>query len=219
MRRAKRLWLQVECIGCGRAASEVVCSDCLEVSGGTSVFRPLPYPVAQLVEEGFFLGPYAFDGRPTPVARALLRFKYGGDRACGHFLKQLFFRAIPTIASPFDVVVPVPLHRRRLRERGYNQAAWLARAGAKGLGAALEPRALIRIRDTPPQAQASGPDRRTSVANAFHARRRLVQDRRVLLVDDVYTTGTTATEAARALASVGAAGIGVAVLLAALRDP
>jgi ComF family protein len=216
--RAKQKWLEVDCLCCGRPTPSIVCLDCIAASGSTSVFRRLPYDVTHPFKSGFYLGRYATGDSPTAIARALLRFKYNGDRACGHFLKRLFRDAAPTITGPFDLVVPVPLHRQRLRERGYNQAAWLARAGAKGLRVSLQARALLRVRDTPPQAQARGHERRGNLSDAFTAQSRLVYGRCVLLVDDVYTTGTTAAEAARTLASAGASDVSVAVLLAALRD-
>jgi len=217
-RRAAERVLRVDCVGCGREAPRVVCRACLVASGDPFSFQPLPDPIEAFSNGGFFLARYAMAGEPAPVARALLRFKYAGDRACGHFLKRVILGAAPTLRTDcFDVVVPIPLHRKRLRERGYNQAAWLARATAKGLRLPMRFRALSRVRNTPPQARASGHERRI-LADAFVACERTVAGKRVLLVDDVYTTGATAADAARAITSAGASGVGIVVLLAALRD-
>jgi ComF family protein len=104
------------------------------------------------------------------------------------------------------VVVPVPLHPRRLRERGFNQSALLAQALAEGHGLRLVEGALTRREHTPPQTGLSAAQRRANVARAFVVRRRApVTGRIVVLVDDVVTTGATARACARALVSAGAA--------------
>jgi ComF family protein len=105
-----------------------------------------------------------------------------------------------------DLVIPVPLHRRRLRVRGFNQAAELVR-GAGGRPALSQ---LARVRDTPPQTDKPPPARLANVAGAFAARE--VRGARVLLVDDVMTTGATVDACARTLREAGAASVFVLAL-------
>ncbi len=100
-----------------------------------------------------------------------------------------------------DAVVPVPLHRRRLAERGFNQAVLLARPLARALGVPLLVGRLVRVRPTRPQVGLEADARRDNVRGAFAMRGEV--PRRVLLVDDVRTTGATLGEAARVLAGSG----------------
>jgi ComF family protein len=114
-----------------------------------------------------------------------------------------------------DVVVPVPLSPRRLRERGYNQAWELARRTAAAWALPAQAQALLRTLDTPAQAALLRVQREQNLRNAFHvppAARPLLAGRRVALVDDVMTTGATLREASAALLRGGAASVQLWVL-------
>jgi ComF family protein len=112
-----------------------------------------------------------------------------------------------------EVVVPIPLHWWRRWTRGYNQSEALARSLAAGLRLPFFPHVLRRIRNTPHQTEQTPSARRDNVRNAFVARTVAhVARKTVLLVDDVLTTGATASDAARALRSAGAGHVVVAVL-------
>lgn len=108
--------------------------------------------------------------------------------------------------APPELIIPVPLHRRRLQARGFNQALVLARFLFPKEGAKIAAHLLIRPRWTDPQTALSGQERRRNLAQAFavkHPKR--VVGRQVLLIDDVFTTGTTLNECARVLKENGAA--------------
>ncbi|MGE5224806.1 MAG: ComF family protein [Omnitrophica WOR_2 bacterium] len=104
-----------------------------------------------------------------------------------------------------DVVVPVPLGVARLAERGYNQAALLARPVSLGMGLSYSSKALFRIRETRSQVELKASERKSNVKGAFQARSELVDGKHVLVIDDVATTGSTLGECARALLEAGAA--------------
>jgi len=116
--------------------------------------------------------------------------------------------------EPPDAVVPVPLHPRRLRARGFNPAATLARDLARARGVPVRPAALRRVRDTGSQTSRGRTERRQNVRGAFAATGRVPG--RIWLVDDVVTTGATLEEAARALRRAGAR---VVIGLCAARTP
>jgi ComF family protein len=141
------------------------------------------------------------------IARAVARLKYERRPDLGRPLGDLLARAVAAAMPALgQVVVPVPLHQRRLAERGYNQAQLLACRVASHLAAPVRPLALRRTRDTPQQATLDRSSREANLRDAFavrHAQR--IARQRVLLVDDVRTTGATLDACARALLRAGAA--------------
>ena len=158
------------------------------------------------------------EGQPDPLGIALRSLKYGGRRALAHPLGALLAARQPFPPGEHDVIVPVPLHPARLRERGFNQALLLARPVASRLRLPLALDALRRVRPTPPQASLDERTRRRNVRDAFDVKRpREIRDRRVLLVDDVVTSGATADACARALRAAGATRVDVLSLARALQ--
>lgn len=105
---------------------------------------------------------------------------------------------------PMDIIVPVPLHTTRLRERGYNQAALLAREMARQVGLAVDERTLLRQRSTAPQVELDIEQRKENVHGAFRCSSDALAGRRVLLIDDVCTTGATLEACAVAVQEGGA---------------
>jgi len=142
-------------------------------------------------------------------------FKFGPEPALAPVLGALIVEAVerqPYRKAP-GVVVPIPLHRRRRRSRGFNQAELLARVVSRQLELPLETRILVRARNTPSQVGQGKTARSRNVRGAFRCRSpRRLRGRRVLLVDDVLTTGATVSEAARTLRRGGVIGVTAAVL-------
>jgi len=139
----------------------------------------------------------------NPLAAAVHALKYGGRRAVADALGMLLATRYPFATDA--VLVPVPLHPSRLRERGFNQAALLARGLARRRGLVVAGRALRRVRPTAAQPGLSAVDRRKNLAAAFAVRTpAAVAGRQVVLVDDVLTTGATADACSRVLLAAGA---------------
>ena len=150
---------------------------------------------------------------------AIHAFKFGGRRGLasplGDLLAGLGLQALPG-AVP-DVLVPVPLHSRRARERGYNQALLLARRLETAWSVPVVVDALRRVAPTRPQTDLDAVERRRNVRDAFAVRRpEPIAGRHVVLVDDVFTTGATGGECARILYRAGAATVGVLTVARAL---
>lgn len=145
----------------------------------------------------------------APVDQLVQRLKYGHDFA----VVQAFSGAILAAVARLDVdlVVPVPLHRHRLRERGFNQAVEIARPLARAWGLPLALDRVTRVRDTSAQAGLARKARQANLRSAFACRDAL-DGRRVLLVDDVMTTGATLDALARCLKKQGAVEVGALVV-------
>lgn len=105
---------------------------------------------------------------------------------------------------PAEIIVPVPLHIDRLRERGYNQATLLARELGKSIGLPVSENSLVRVRATRPQVDLKAQERKENVRDAFRCSNMGLMEKRVLLIDDVYTTGATLEACSVALRQVGA---------------
>lgn len=183
-------WIDAACPRCGRPVpgSQGRCARCdIRLAG-------LDRAAAALVYE-------------YPVDRILAAAKYLRRPDCAVALGQALARAVHRWrrageALAADVVVPVPLHPRRFARRGFNQALEIARPTARALGASLDDRLVRRVLDTPPQAGQGGRARRRLLRAAFAAAP--AHGLRVVVVDDVVTTGSTVSAVARALRRAGA---------------
>ncbi len=194
------------------------CAACKAGVPARTVFCPT---CARSVTEAPYRGPlrvapYAYGGA---VALAITAFKYERRPHLARPLGDLLRRGLPRLL-PFspDVVVPVPLHPSRLAERGFNHSALIARPVARSLGVALAPLALRRTRDTPRQATLDQASRAANVADAFVARYPAkIRAARVLLIDDVCTTGATLGACEDALLAAGVLEVRALVIAVAER--
>lgn len=155
-----------------------------------------------------------------PVDALVQALKFGHCEVLGPLLGDALVEEVGHRLGGHDLVVAVPLHWMRRLRRGYDQAELLARAVARGASLPLR-RALRRRRATPPQVGLEPRGRKANVARAFACTRRgsaAIADRRVLLVDDVVTTGATAGAACRALLDAGAAAVTVLAVACVLGD-
>jgi competence protein ComFC len=142
-----------------------------------------------------------------PLRQAIHHLKYSGRSSLAEPLGDYMVARWQAGPLPADLIVPVPLHTARLRERGYNQSTLLARRLSNASALPVVEGALARIRATAPQITLNAAEREANVRDAFEARAELVISRRVLLVDDVCTTGATLAACSRALKAAGATSV------------
>ena len=226
------------CITCGAILEEHApfpfCPPCAE--GIHFIRSPLcprcgiPFPAAE--GEDHLCGECLATERPYAVARAvglyektLLKaihlFKYRGRIGIGEVLGRIMadFAGRQWDMTVFSLIIPVPLHRKRLRERGFNQAVILARAIAKRFSLPLNFMTLRRELFTAPQVGLGREERSANVRKAFAVRKpEKIAGRRILLVDDVTTTGSTLTECASVLMQAKAEAVAVLTLARAHHD-
>ncbi|MCJ2163586.1 MULTISPECIES: ComF family protein [unclassified Pseudodesulfovibrio] len=142
--------------------------------------------------------------------------RFGHTRLLAAMAAQTFHKRQARVP---DVIIPVPLHHRRLLWRGFNQSLEVSRSLSRNIGKPVLGNGLTRTRHTPPQTRLGLKERQVNIKDAFYAAPEQVKDKRVLLVDDVYTTGATLRECARTLMRAGAGGVDVLVLARALQEP
>jgi competence protein ComFC len=205
------LFFPQRCVGCERRASDLLCRDCFEAlprverpvcarCGTPTAFETFVCDECKGVDFGF------------ESARAPLRYEGVGEEIVHSLKYRGYTTVVDRLAAPlmtgvldrderFDAVVPVPLHRSRLRRRGFNQAELLARGVAAGLDAPVSDTLQV-VRKTRDQVELSAAERRANVEGAYAARGRLRG--KILLVDDVFTTGATTNECAKTLLRAGA---------------
>jgi ComF family protein len=174
------------CVRCGDAVvNHDLCARC----------RTTPLQIDRIRSAVYFEG---------VLREALHHFKYGQLTALARPLGDLMATYWRQHPMPIDILVPVPLHAARLRERGYNQAALLAREMARQVGLAVDERTLLRQRSTAPQVELDIRQRKENVHGAFRCSSDALAGKRVLLIDDVCTTGATLEACAVAAQEGGA---------------
>lgn len=196
--RARRRLLRllaprIYCVFCGREVAEedhCVCDAC----GAAKSYQPLTGV------EG--IAPFDYE---EPVRSLIHRLKYGNNRYVAAYLGYAMAQALSLLDPPGDaVLIPVPLHKNRRRERGYNQSLALAEEIAALSALSLDSRALRRVMDTPSQTRLPQAQREANLRGAFAADAGRVAGKTLLLVDDVCTTGTTLAACEKALLGAGA---------------
>jgi ComF family protein len=199
------------CVECNTTGS-FICNDCLKklhhIQSPYCHKCGLPFSSSKFVHDCYcsiqgidgIRSLYLYEGS---IRRAIYAFKYGNLRAISHYFARMLFENIGNIPITGEVLVPVPLHNKRLRQRGYNQAALLSKELGKLTGIAVNERTLYKIVDTKSQTQFNFLERRENTREAFACRDQRLTGKRVILIDDVCTTGATLSACAETLKKNG----------------
>jgi ComF family protein len=199
------------CAGCGKVGEGVWCAAC-----DARVPRLMPHEQSRLIPldtpwQSHSLRIVSGARYGAPLREAIHAFKYDGTPGLAEPLAPLLVDAWRSAALAADVIVPVPLHPRRRRERGYNQSELLARALSTACGVPVDANLLRRVRYTDQQALLKGAARKQNVQGAFAAEAR-ANDKLIVMVDDVFTSGATLAACASVLRSAGAADVSALTL-------
>lgn len=184
---------QPYCYSCGKPvghAAQEYCADCARKKHEFKQGRAL----------------FLYQG---PVRGILYRYKYSNRRDYTEFLAREAVRCYGAWVRQLgiDLAMPIPLSKKRMHRRGYNQADVFGRRFCELCGLDYDAKSLVRIRNTAPQKQLSVQERKNNLKNAFKMNRNVVKLKRILLIDDIYTTGSTIDAAALALKQAGASDI------------
>lgn len=210
---AQRLRLPTICIlchqyHCGRLALCEDCCDHLSPLGTACVHCALPLPPSDFLVCGpcakkipFVNHTYAACRYEEPLRGLLHEFKYHEGLYLGSLFGSLILQRLPEEAKQTECLIPVPMHPKRLRERGYNQSAELSKHLARRLNIPYDLSACTKVRNTITQAHLNGTERRQNLKGAFKAKPLGYQH--VTLVDDLFTTGSTTNELAKTLKNQG----------------
>jgi ComF family protein len=174
-----------------------------------------------LTKRKYFTMARALGAHNGSLQEAIHRWKYQGKATLTPFLGQWMTEGLYRYWDPklFDLLIPVPLHKQRLRERGFNQALLLVKELSHRTGIPYRKRVLQKVRPTIPQVNLSGVEREKGVRGSFQiVGKEGLEGKTILLVDDVYTTGATVNECSKVLLAGGAERVDVLTLAHALKN-
>ncbi|MDJ0702945.1 MAG: ComF family protein [Leptolyngbyaceae cyanobacterium MO_188.B28] len=221
------LFLEANCPLCGRSTAKALCLDCQRQTSRCRLANPMATWQGDLPL-------FAWGAYKGSLKRTIAALKYENQpqiaQLLGHWLGEAWLTytsdwktqtsSHPWIGSPW--VVPIPLHTLKLRQRGFNQADLLAESFCAATGLPLVRKGLVRVRQTKAQFSLTAEERQRNLADSFQigqAFKRLSTNPSVLLLDDIYTTGSTALAAAKTLQRRGIAVIGIGAIARPLKFP
>lgn len=200
------------CCFCGKISKEELCDDCknkiiyIKEPRCKKCGKPIRYKEKEYCQDCANRKFYYEQGRSLwihkePVSHSIYWFKYHNRRIYSEFYAKELCRIYGSTVKRWgiDLIVPVPLHWKRRLQRGYNQSELIARKVGKMLEIPVETKVVRRVLNTKPQKKLNDKERRRNIKEAFEVTNKGVQNRKILLIDDIYTTGSTINEISRIL--------------------
>jgi len=237
LEKLAHFFLPPQCYCCGDFLEEGQRGICLDCLSGVHWIEPpfctvcgIPFLSAEtenhpcggcLREEKYFTAARALGYYEGSLQEVIHRWKYEEKTHLTSLMGQWMVEGLNRYwgASCFSLLIPVPLHVQRLRERGFNQALLLAKELSHWTGIPYEKRALQKKKPTSPLVSLSGREREREVKGVFFAaEKEKLEGKAILLVDDVYTTGATANECSKVLLAAGAKSVDVLTLARTVRN-
>ncbi len=189
----------IRCVGCSKK-DILLCVDCIKKAKNSKDESLLRRPLNRVLSYGLYENEY--------LRKAIMKFKYNGAYGLSNPFAHMLYEIVkPHLSSigPDALIVPIPISRDRMRSRGYNQAKLLAESLALKIGCKSSDNLLVKSRSTTSQTSLSHEERLKNVINSFSVNSpELAHGKKIILVDDVMTTGATLSEAAHALKNAGA---------------
>lgn len=180
----------IQCNRCGKTVEQPEIEYCYDCSKGKTYYTK-GYPVFEYNEA---------------IKKSIFRFKYGNRREYADFYGNEIIKRYGQKLKrlKFDVIIPVPLSRKRINKRGFNQSELIARRIGKFLNVEVDTKSLRRVKDTRPQKILDNNQREKNMKNAFQVSKNSVELKKILLIDDIYTTGSTINACSKKLLANGA---------------
>lgn len=204
------------CCFCGKVSKSNICKECekkityIQEPACKKCGKPIRYEETEYCGDCTGKDFYYEQGKGIwlhtgNVRWSIYQFKYHNRRIYGQFYAQELFRLYGDLIKKWkiDVIIPIPLHRKRRRKRGYNQAEIVAKHLGKLTGIFVDTKSVVRVHNTKPQKELSHKERSKNLRNAFRVTKHWKGKKNVLLIDDIYTTGNTIDSVAKVLKENG----------------
>ena len=210
----KSLWKIIDfvfpptCVGCGKIG-EMICSDCVDQIKKIESFNENTQPsqnknLTDFTNFRFLNDIFSFAYYTPPISLAIKKLKYKRDIGISNLLAKFLVELYNKNKMDIDMVIPVPLNKNKIKERGYNQSFFLALPFSMTIQIPINKQSLRRLKDTKSQVGLNRQERFSNVSDAFYADPAQIDGKNICLVDDVATTGATMEACASALKSAGA---------------
>ena len=205
------------CYFCGKVSKDRLCKSCcekviyIEEPRCKKCGKPIRYEEKEQCYDCQQNNTYYEQGKSLwlhqgAVKWSVYQFKYHNRRIYGKFYAEEMYRLYGKKLEDWgiDVIIPIPLHPKRRRKRGYNQAEMIAKHLGRLSGIKVDKKAVVRVSDTKPQKQLNPKERKRNLQRAFRVHKKWEPVKRILLIDDIYTTGNTIDAVAKAPKEKGA---------------
>lgn len=204
------------CHFCGKVCKEKICPECakkieyIQEPRCKRCGKPIRYEETEFCADCAKSPAFYEQGRSVwlhkgPVRWSIYQFKYHNRRIYGEFYAEEMYRLYGDKLKEWgiELILPIPLHKRRKRKRGYNQAELIAKHLGKISGIPVETRAVVRVQNTKPQKELNDKQRKKNLREAFRITKEWKTPKNILLIDDIYTTGNTIDAVAKVLKEKG----------------